>query len=134
VCPNYFTESDNGLEKTWPDLPLNEAVWCNPSYKKVIPEWVHKAWTLRETTNTVLLFPCNKLDQPFFHNMVIPFARIEVVEGRIGFLIDGKVPRNYDKKKKKWIPVGNSQGSVLVYFGPKFKPGIGSFKQKKEIK
>lgn len=38
-CSKYFTETDNGLSKSWD----NENVFCNPPYGRAIGLWVKKA-------------------------------------------------------------------------------------------
>jgi hypothetical protein len=60
-----------------------------------------------------MLVPVNKQDQKWFHDLVIPFAEVRIVRGRVQF--DGTTS-------------SNTQGSMLVIFGPMAKPGtIKSF-------
>lgn len=38
-CARYFSESDDGLSKSWD----NETIFCNPPYGREIGKWVKKA-------------------------------------------------------------------------------------------
>ena len=38
-CNKYYTQSDDGLVKSWD----NETVFCNPPYGREIKKWVKKA-------------------------------------------------------------------------------------------
>jgi len=123
ICEDYYTKDDDGLEGDWSLLDARESNWCNPEYGTgQVPRWVEMAWWNKSTTNTVILLPCNKLDQPWFHKFAVRDALVVFVEGRIQFSLPGKSKKS-----------GNSQGSVFVCFGPAFEPGIASFKQDKEF-
>ena len=121
-CTEYYTEKDDGLQQTWLLDNEYEANFCNPPYGNgLVKQWVRRAWTHEQTTNTVLLLPINKCDQPWFHEFVVGNALVLFVKGRIAFIEHGNPIK------------GNSQGSMLIAFGPSFEAGIGSFEQNKEM-
>lgn len=131
-CVDFLTEEDNALICPW-----KKTNWCNPPYgdkKSPVKKWAEKAYkeSLRGNT-TVMLLPINKQDQAWFHKFAIPFAEIRIVVGRINFVdaITGLRPYKINKKGKK-VKEGNSQGSMLIIFGPDVETGkIKSYDWKK---
>lgn len=80
-CSKFFTINDNGLDKSW----KNEVVFCNPPYsqialwcKKCFDEWLHNK------TKIVLLIP-SRTDTRYFHQYVLPFAKLRFIKGRLHF-------------------------------------------------
>lgn len=80
-CQEYFTQEDNGLEKSWGGY----RVWCNPPYSN-IEKWVEKAFyeTKQEGTLVVLLIP-SRTDTRYFHNFIYGRTEIRFVKGRLKF-------------------------------------------------
>lgn len=79
-CPTYFTQEDNGLEKSWGGY----RVFCNPPYSNV-KEWVAKA--SHEADNgvlSVLLLPA-RTDTRWFHEYIYGTAEIRFIKGRLRF-------------------------------------------------
>lgn len=124
-APAYYTEEQNAFNQNWHADSGRGDIWCNPPYgHKRFPvyKWVRDARiysaNCTDPLNIVLLLPINKMDQPWFHDTAVPNAEIWIVKGRIGFL---------DPETGKKCS-GNSQGSMLLHFGPKATPGkINSF-------
>jgi phage N-6-adenine-methyltransferase len=110
----YTEEKNNAWSSDWVEDSIGGDIWCNPPYgdpRYPVKHWVLAAWSIRNLVRTVLLLPANKTDQDWFHDLVIPHGQYRPVRGRIGFL-DGQGK-----------PVsGNSQGSMLIIFGPGIKP------------
>lgn len=85
-CERYFTPILDGLKQSWKD----EICWCNPPYGNDVKKWCKKA--IQESYNgatTVLLIPC-KTNTNWWHDLVIPFAEIRFLRGRVKFIQDGK--------------------------------------------
>ena len=81
VCPKDPTF--DGLKIPW--MPLN---YCNPPYSNKIP-WINKAIAEAKKGNmTVMLIP-EIPDAAWFHDLVIPNARVFTHRGRLE-LDDGK--------------------------------------------
>lgn len=80
-CEQYYTQADNGLEKSWGGY----RVWCNPPYSQ-IDKWVAKAFyeTRKDNTLVCLLIP-SRTDTRYFHNYIYQRAEIRFVKGRLKF-------------------------------------------------
>jgi len=78
-CDKYFTQSDDGLSKSWD----NEIVWCNPPYGREIGKWVKKA---SEATGgvVVMLIPA-RTDTKYFHEYIYNKTEIRFIKGRLKF-------------------------------------------------
>lgn len=82
----FFPPEVDGLSQPW---GINTC-WCNPPYGKDVVKWCKKA--LAETKNgatTVMLIPC-KTNTNWWHDVVIPFADIRFLRGRVKFIQNGK--------------------------------------------
>lgn len=113
-APKFYTEVDNAFRHNWYSDADTGAVWCNPPYgdkRFPVRMWVERACLFRKQMTTVLLLPANKTDQDWFHDFVLPFGEYRPVRGRIGFLGPDGTPMK-----------GNSQGSMLIFFGPNYGP------------
>jgi len=122
ICNKYYSKEQDCRYRDWTVGGFGEANWCNPPYGDgIIPDIARLACRSKSRTNVVMLVPCNKTDQKWFHEFAVDKALILFVEGRIGFLKDGKAIQS------------NSQGSMLICWGPAFDTDIGSFKQDKGI-
>ncbi len=105
------------------------AAWCNPPYGmylgRTVKDWIEKGLEeSRKGLTIVYLLPCNKQDQGWWHDLVEPYAEVMPVRGRIHFLdpATGKRPVKWSSKREAYVQDGNSQGSVLVIYGPGYGP------------
>lgn len=140
----FYTEETDAFKQDWIKDSQGGAAWANPPYsdhRKPLPEWILRGWYFRRRVTSVWLLPANKTDQPFWHELVIPYAQVRDVWGRINFLDPetGKVPLTWKVDKKtgigKWVRNGNSQASKLVVFGPGYGSGpLISHRWKKDKK
>lgn len=76
-CKKHYTAEENGLEQSWE----GEVVWCNPPYSKCY-EWCLKAFISGATV--VMLLPA-RTDTRWFHEIVLPYAEIRFIRGRLRF-------------------------------------------------
>ena len=80
-CRRYFTQSDDGLSKSWD----KQTVWCNPPYGREIGLWVKKA---SETMGgvVVMLIPA-RTDTKYFHQYIYNKKNVEIrfIKGRLKF-------------------------------------------------
>lgn len=105
LLPNYITAEEDALKQDWgtfnravpysPDNPIpvtvrpgaKNVVFCNPPYSRgFVPAFVRKAYdeSLKGVTS-VLLIP-TRTEQNWFHDIVLPYAEIRFVRGRIKFV------------------------------------------------
>lgn len=85
-CAKFFTEADNGLERSW----AGERVFMNPPYGKEVYAWTKKA---REEASAgalvVGLLPAST-DLAWWHDDVVGHASdLRWLRGRVRFLTDG---------------------------------------------
>jgi site-specific DNA-methyltransferase (adenine-specific) len=78
-CRKYFTQSDDGLSKSW----NKEIVFCNPPYGREIGKWVKKASEARGGV-VVMLIPA-RTDTKYFHEYIYNKAEIRFIKGRLKF-------------------------------------------------
>lgn len=80
-CVRYYTQSDNGLSKSW----NNENVFCNPPYGREIGKWVKKASEAMGGV-VVMLIPA-RTDTKYFHEYIYqkPSVEIRFLKGRLKF-------------------------------------------------
>ncbi len=86
-CKKFFTETDNGLEKSW----ANERVFMNPPYGKEIYAWTKKARIEAAENNALVvgLLPAST-DLAWWHEDILGHAEIvKWYRGRVRFLTDG---------------------------------------------
>jgi site-specific DNA-methyltransferase (adenine-specific) len=94
----YYTPDDDGLRQPW----VNRT-WCNPPYGRELPRWLEKAiHEAQRDVLSVLLLPSNT-DTAWFHDLVLPYADITFVRGRINFV---------------GSPSGNTKGSIIAVYRP----------------
>lgn len=81
-APKFYTIEDDGLVQLWFGL-----VWVNPPYSQP-KRWVEKAVaeTARDPTIGVVMLLPAAIDTHWFHDLVVPHARVVFVRGRIRFL------------------------------------------------
>ena len=81
-APTFYTIEQDGLSKPW-----FGRVFCNPPYSKPGP-WCDKA--RQETVGgnaelVVMLLPAS-VDTGWFHDLVLPFADVQFLRGRVRFI------------------------------------------------
>lgn len=132
-APRFYTEAQDAFKQDWARDAAGGDAFCNPPYSeylgKNVGDWAQECWRWRGALNSCMLLPINKMDQDWFHDLVVPAGVMSPVRGRIAFVdpVTGLIPRKWaqDKKTKKWgwVSAGNSQGSMLIKFGPRYAPG-----------
>lgn len=95
LCPMFFTEEQNGLEKSWTMFAAgmgklgSGAVFCNPPYgQKQLPKWMSKAFLESCPTSTtgvtcVLLVPA-RTDAYWFHDLAM-LGEVRFIRSRVNF-------------------------------------------------
>jgi len=79
-CARYFTESDDGLAKTW-----TGKVWMNPPYGRTIGQWMRKAYesAVHEHAIVVCLVPA-RTDTAWWHDYAAK-GTVRFIRGRLKF-------------------------------------------------
>lgn len=80
-CPRYFTREDNGLTQDW----SLDVCWMNPPYGREIGRWVEKAYRESLKGATVVCLLPARTDTAWWHDYVIPHAKVTFVRGRLKF-------------------------------------------------
>jgi site-specific DNA-methyltransferase (adenine-specific) len=87
-CERFYTEAQDGLAQDW----RGERVFMNPPYGAEIYAWTRKA---RESvydgyrrTLVVGLLPAST-DLAWWHDDVVPWAKVRYIRGRVRFLTGG---------------------------------------------
>lgn len=78
-APYYYTEEDDGLA-----LPWFGRVFLNPPYSNITP-WLERALEERDHYEYVLALLPACTDTSWFHELVMPYAAIAFIRGRIEF-------------------------------------------------
>jgi phage N-6-adenine-methyltransferase len=81
-CPNFFTEAENGLSKSWEGFTC----FVNPPYGRGIDEWIKKGYNEARTegTKVVMLIPA-RTDTKYWHQYVMRADEVYFVKGRLKF-------------------------------------------------
>lgn len=81
-APSFLTLDDDGLAFDW-----FGKVWVNPPYSKpkVWCEKAAKELAAGHVERIVMLLPA-AVDTHWFHDWVLPFARVEFIRGRLRFI------------------------------------------------
>ena len=78
----FYTEKDNGLIQPW-----TGRVFLNPPYSKPAP-WLEKARdevAVKRAGIVVALLPA-RTDTKWFHKLVLPYASLRFIKGRVHWL------------------------------------------------
>lgn len=78
----YFVKEDDALARPWPGR-----VWVNPPYSNPRP-WIEKAINavvIGEAQRVVMLLPA-ATDTNWFHDLVLPYADVVFMKGRVKFI------------------------------------------------
>lgn len=80
-CRRFYTPAEDGLKQEWRGI-----CWMNPPYGREIGKWVQKAYeSTRANGATVVCLLPSRSDTAWFHDYVLPHARIEFLRGRLKF-------------------------------------------------
>lgn len=80
-CRRFYTPAEDGLKQEWHGI-----CWMNPPYGREIGKWVQKACeSARANGATVVCLLPSRSDTAWFHDYVLPHARIEFLRGRLKF-------------------------------------------------
>lgn len=80
-CEKYFSENDNGLNKSWE----NEVCFMNPPYGKVLNEWMKKAYQESLKGAIVVCLVPSATDTLWWHEYAMK-GEIRFLRGRPRFL------------------------------------------------
>lgn len=98
----YYTKKVDGLALDW-----FGRVWVNPPYSEPA-KWCEKAANevaIGRAVKVVMLLPA-AVDTHWFHDFVVPYARVEFIRGRMRFI-------DWDGKPSTGSPKG---GNVLAIY------------------
>jgi len=96
--PKYFTKKEDGLKQSWKD----EIVFVNPPYGPGIDDWIMKSYEESKYNNAiVVMLLSNFTDTKIFHQIILKYAEVVFIEGRISFVGSKGSPR---------------EGSILAIF------------------
>ena len=84
-CEKYYTEDDDGLNKSWE----GEVVFMNPPYGRDIKHWIKKAYEegQKPKTTVVCLIP-SRTDTRYWHKYCMRAWKINFIKGRLKFKND----------------------------------------------
>lgn len=80
-CPRFFDRSTNGLSQDW----SLDVCWMNPPYGREIGRWVQKAHVESTKGATVVCLLPARTDTAWWHDYVLPFAKVTFIRGRLKF-------------------------------------------------
>ncbi len=81
-CVNFYTETEDGLSKSWE----GHTVFVNPPYGRGIDKWIKKGYeeARKENTRVTMLIP-SRTDTKYWHNYVMKADEVYFVRGRLKF-------------------------------------------------
>lgn len=80
-CEKYYTIEDDALKQN----PVNEVIFCNPPYTRIIQNFVRKLHALSKDNTVVMLMPC-RTDTSYWHDCIINSkAEVRFIRGRVQF-------------------------------------------------
>jgi phage N-6-adenine-methyltransferase len=77
-CKKYYTEEDDGLNKSWAD----ERVFMNPPYGRHLGPWMKKAYEESKRGALVVCFVPARVDTNWWHDYAIK-GEIRLPKGRV---------------------------------------------------
>ena len=80
-CKRYFDVHANGLTQDW-NL---DVCWMNPPYGREIRRWIKKAYEESLNGATVVCLLPARTDTAWWHDYVLPFAKVTFIRGRLRF-------------------------------------------------
>lgn len=90
VHVKYFTREDDALACDW----TGHRVFCNPPFGRGLGKWMSKAHHEASENGVlvVMLVPA-RTDVAWFHDVVLKYAEIRWIRGRLGYQRNGQVTR-----------------------------------------
>ena len=81
-CANFYTETEDGLSKSWE----GHTVFVNPPYGRGIDKWIKKGYeeARKENTRVTMLIP-SRSDTKYWHDYVMKADEVYFVRGRLKF-------------------------------------------------
>tara|TARA_R100000808_G_scaffold13439_1_gene32601 strand:+ start:2575 stop:3048 length:474 start_codon:yes stop_codon:yes gene_type:complete len=81
-CANFYTETEDGLSKSWE----GHTVFVNPPYGRGIDKWIKKGYeeARKENTRVTMLIP-SRTDTKYWHDYVMKADEVYFVRGRLKF-------------------------------------------------
>lgn len=79
-CQSFISPSQNSLLVPW-----NGSVFCNPPYSRSLGSWISKARLSALSGSTVVLLLPARTDTSWFHDLVLPYAEVRFIRGRLYF-------------------------------------------------
>lgn len=106
---SYWAEDDSALDRDWSAyFPRGSWIWCNPPYGRGMIDWLDRAVASASNgVGVVMLLPANT-DTGWFHDLVVPYAEVRFLRGRVQF----EPPPGVERKN------GNPGGSMVCVFRP----------------
>lgn len=80
-CKRYFDVHANGLTQDW----SLDVCWMNPPYGREIRRWIKKAYEESLNGATVVCLLPARTDTAWWHDYVLPFAKVTFIRGRLRF-------------------------------------------------
>lgn len=80
-CPRFFDREADGLAQDW----SLDVCWMNPPYGREIGRWVAKAYRQSLKGATVVCLLPARTDTAWWHDYVIPAAKVTFIRGRLKF-------------------------------------------------
>jgi len=79
-CQQFFTVSDNALEKDW-----NGVCWMNPPFGREMKKWVIKAWTESQKGVTVICLLPARTNTNWWHDYCMK-GEVRFIRGEVKFV------------------------------------------------
>lgn len=80
-CERFFDLEADGLKQDW----SLDVCWMNPPYGREIGQWVKKAYSESRRGATVVCLLPARTDTAWWHDYVLPFAKVTFIRGRLKF-------------------------------------------------
>jgi len=112
-CPDYFTEKQNGLRRSW----AGHKFFCNPPYANPLP-WLEKGYrhTRYDGSSGIFILPATT-DTTWFHDYAA-LGEIVLLRGRVQFDPPSDYEAPIDIRTGRRKKTGNSGGTMIVRFHP----------------
>ena len=121
LCKNYFTKEDDALKQDWSKYKY---IWLNPPFGRIISKFIKKAYEESLKNCIVVCLIPGRVDTSYFHNYILPYARIIYIRGRLKF-INRLLPSYRENGDFKLSPAPFP--SMIVIFGEKMMDKFRKF-------
>jgi phage N-6-adenine-methyltransferase len=78
-APRFYTPKENGLLQPW-----EGRIFCNPPFSRPAP-WIKRAIEAAKSGHLVVMLLPVKTDTKWFHDLVLPYAQLRFIRGRLTF-------------------------------------------------